>query len=87
MGGGGRVRRKTYNEALLEDLNRQINYWQGQAHILRKERDDEKRRNDALTIQFERLAGEVEEKNKIIAGLSAEVLRLKEDRGKEAKLP
>lgn len=81
------MRRKTYNEALLEDLNRQINYWQGQADILRKERDDEKRRNDALTIQFERLAGQVEEKNKIIAGLSAEVLRLKEERGKEAKLP
>ena len=54
---------------------------------MRKERDDEKRRNDALTIQFERLAGEVEGKNKIIAGLSAEVLRLKEEREKEAKLP
>ena len=81
------MRRKTYNEALLEDLNRRINYWQGQATILKKERDDEKRRNDALTIQFERLAGEVEEKNKIIAGLSAEVLRLKEEREKEAKLP
>lgn len=87
MGGGGRVRRKTYNEALLEDLNRQINYWQGQADILRKERDDEKRRNDALTVNFERLAGQVEEKNKIIAGLSAEVLRLKEQRGREVKLP
>lgn len=81
------MRRKTYNEALLEDLNRRINYWQGQAEILRKERDDEKRRNDALTIQFERLAGQVEEKNKIIAGLSAEVLRLKEDREREVKLP
>ena len=81
------MRRKTYNEAMLEDLNRQINYWQGQAKILRKERDDERRRNEALTIQFERLAGQVEEKNKIIAGLSAEVLRLKEDREREVKLP
>lgn len=71
------MRRKTYSEALIEDLNRQINHEKEQVKLLREELHREQVRYDALTVQFERLSGELEEKNKIIVGLSQEVLRLK----------
>lgn len=73
------MRRKTYSEAMIEDLNRQINHWQEQARLLKKERDDEKRRYDALTIQFERMAKEVEEKNRIIERLTDKMLAMKSE--------
>lgn len=73
------MRRKTYSEAMIEDLNRQINHWQEQARLLKKERDDEKRRYDALTIQFERMAKEVEEKNGIIERLTDKMLAMKSE--------
>lgn len=72
------MRRKTYSEAVLEDLHWQINYWQGQARILRKERDDEKNRNDVLTEQFEKLVGETEEKNAIIESLKRRLQKMEQ---------
>ena len=76
-----RLKKKTYNQALIEDLHEQNDYLQEQIKTLREEVHREKIRNEAITANFERMAGELEDKNKIIAGLSSEVLRLKE--GKE----
>ena len=73
------MRRKTYSEAMLENLHKKINYWQEQARILREERDRERLRNEAITASFEKMVKEVEEKNKTICQLTNKMLTMKEE--------
>ena len=73
-----RLKKKTYNQALIEDLHKQNDYLQEQIKTLREEVHREKIRNEAITVQFERMVAEVAEKNKTICQLTNKMLTLKE---------
>lgn len=71
-------KKKTYNEARIEKLEKEVSYLQEKIKALREEVRLEKIRNEAVTVQFERMVAEVAEKNKTICQLTNKMLMMKE---------